>query len=390
MTDIRTAFTVNLDDSEAAVKEILEQLKPESFLENSAAILAGHKEFFESGVASDITAALGIPSIGNCTTGNYVSGAMTEEYYMLSIIVFTSDTLFFKSARTSYDFRADIQGSVDGMVERLLKKSGGIEPSVVMTTQTLDNEIGNDIITQYISDNFTEALMFGAVAINVDELEVNGSTILYDTETIEIGAAVLGIFGDFDKEFTYIPLQEKNAFNWEAIVTEAKDNVVKTINYVPPLTFFQDLKILNANEVTYAFTLPLMVDGRDGIEAVARSIIGFAPDGSAVTTARIPVGAMLALGSISDEYVVETAKKAADYINKEHPKAVFIVSCATRNFALGANAFAEILKISELVDPDIKVFFTYAGGEICPVRNAVKNNYVTRMHNNTLTMCLFK
>jgi hypothetical protein len=392
MTEFRTAHTCNIDYPETGIAEILEQLNPDTFLKNSAAIITANKDFFTGDFVPELCDALAMPVIGHTTLSSFSTGAPIDKQYVLNVIVITSDELEFVTARTKGEFSTAPKRRIQTMVADFVEKCGGKEPTAIFATETLENNIGNDILTKYISEEFKTANLFGAVAIHLDD-DVSSSRetiITCDGKLADDGVALLGIVGDFDCEYLFYALESPDAFNCEAIVTEAEENVIRTINYKSALSFFKDLGVITDENIDYAFSLPIMIDTRDGVDPIARTIAGFTPEGFAITTASISVGSMLSIATISDKYVIETMKQAAEYINSITPKAVFFVSCAVRNITLGIDIFAEIEKLKEVINPDIPVFFSYAGGEICPVRNIEEKRYVTRMHNNTLTICIVK
>jgi hypothetical protein len=392
MTEFRTAHTCNLDYPETGISEILEQLDPSTFLKNSAAIIVGNKDFFETEMVSDLCDALKIPTIGHTTLGSFSTGAPTDKQYILNVSVITSDELDFKTARTKGDFNSAPKRRIQTMVAELTAKCGGKEPANIFIAENIQDEVGNDGLTKFVSDEFKETNIFGAVAIHLDETVSSSriTSVVCDGEVFESGMAVLGIVGDFNCEYFYYALENHDAFNCEAVVTEADEVILKTINYKPALTFFKDLGVITDENIDYAFTLPLMIDSRDGVDPIARTVASFTPEGYAIITAAIPVGSMLSIATISDKYVINTMKKACEHINEIKPKAVFFVSCAVRNLTLGIDVFAEIEKLKETLDPSIPVIFSYAGGEICPVSKSEQKKYVNRTHNNTLTMCLVK
>ncbi|MDR2783396.1 MAG: hypothetical protein LBB48_06085 [Treponema sp.] len=68
MIKVLAAYTEEIDDVEAAVSSLLEQLRPDkNLLKNSAALVHCYYEFIESGVVEELRKRLGIPTVGTTT-----------------------------------------------------------------------------------------------------------------------------------------------------------------------------------------------------------------------------------------------------------------------------------------------------------------------------------
>jgi hypothetical protein len=68
MLKVPAAYTEEIDDAEAAVSGLPEQLAPDkNLLKNSAALVHCYHEFVESGVVEELDKRLGFPTIGTTT-----------------------------------------------------------------------------------------------------------------------------------------------------------------------------------------------------------------------------------------------------------------------------------------------------------------------------------
>ena len=96
MVKVLTAYTEEIDDVEASVSNILEQLAPEkNLLKNSAALVHCYYEFIESGVVEALNKQLGFPAIGTTTTALGASGPIGD--LGLSLTVLTSNDIRFSA-----------------------------------------------------------------------------------------------------------------------------------------------------------------------------------------------------------------------------------------------------------------------------------------------------
>ena len=88
-----TAYTDEIDDVEAAVSKILEQVREEDLLGNSVGLLTCNSDFIESGVVKALCSALPFEVVGSTTLGNSVPG--TAGTMLLTLLVLTGDDVSF-------------------------------------------------------------------------------------------------------------------------------------------------------------------------------------------------------------------------------------------------------------------------------------------------------
>ena len=115
-----TAFTKEIDNPEAAVRDITEQLKPEeNMLKNTVGIVHFYYEFAETGVCRAIADALPFELVGCVSSYSATNGGYGDIF--LSVTMLTSDQAEF-SVKILEDMDAKPREHISREITRLFEE----------------------------------------------------------------------------------------------------------------------------------------------------------------------------------------------------------------------------------------------------------------------------
>lgn len=203
-----TACTFEIDDVEAAVSEILDQLDiSKNLLKNSVGLVCAYNEFISSGVVAALAARLpfkiaGYTSISGATNGGFGTMALT-------LTVLTSDSLSFSAALSSpfTDAKADPSEIFKSTYKNAAQGFSGQTPALSLVFAPILEESSTDRMLEHLVKVLgSNVPVFGAIAS--DE---NGSNekarIIYDGDArIDCFAMVL-VYGDLKPKFITASIQ---------------------------------------------------------------------------------------------------------------------------------------------------------------------------------------
>jgi hypothetical protein len=110
-------------------------------------------------------------------------------------------------------------------------------------------------------------------------------------------------------------------------------------------------------------------------------------DGYGICGGLMPEGAKFSLGTWDKSDVLgTTARTIENVLQIENISTLILYSCLARSYSLGTDILSETEKVNKTVNERVPFIFSYAGGEICPVRDAANAN---SFHNNTVIACAF-
>ena len=373
------AATLEIDDADKAVEEIISAIKPDiNLLKNSLGIISCFSEFEETGVLKAITDALPFDCIGSTTI--LCSADNVIDQVLFTITVLTSDDCDFVSV--SLPVADDYMKSIgDGLSDLLNKKDD--KPALLLSYFPLMKTVSGDMILTAIDSATGGIPLFGTVAIDHNPDYSTACTIRNGEMFRE--SVVLGlIYGNVDCSYEIASLDEEKIGKQKAIITESSGNILIGVNGKTVLEYLNEIGITKNDAETRIGILPLVVDHKDGTKPVARAVFALTPDGHAVCGGAMPVGATLGVGRIVMNDVIQTTEKAVKDIDIKYG-VILSYSCMARYLVLGANSDAEAEKVCEVTGGS-HYMFSVSGGEICPLPDAdgkLKNLF----HNYTNVFC---
>jgi hypothetical protein len=377
------AFTEETDDPAIALKEILDQLKPDELKTNTLGILYCYVEFIESGVAEYIARELPFDVVG---MSSMASASLADKGpYRLTLSVLTSDDVRFVTTSTSPLSADNYQQAI---AEAWQKAVARIETSTRFVIGFLP--FLKDIAGQEMLDAFNMASghvpLWGSIASGSDMTYTDCCTIHNDD--IEQRSAVFALIeGAIEPDFVVTSIPERNIYEHKAVITKSQGCVLSEVNDVPVLDYMHNLGILfNQGDQT---TIPLMIDYRDGSQPIALAMYAFLDDGSILCGGSMPQGALLSLGEIDSQGILETAQISLDTMLASADKSGFLMCpCVTRFIMLAPRQEDEMAVVIERLEGTVPYMLGYSGGELCPVK-AEDGGWRNRFHNFTFTACAF-
>ncbi|MDR2197421.1 MAG: FIST C-terminal domain-containing protein [Coriobacteriales bacterium] len=378
---LRSAFTEEIDDPQRALQEILDLLKPDELKKNSLGILYCYADFVESGVTEYIARELPFDVIGMSSMATAALGEKGS--YRLTLAVLTSDDVRFTTVSTP-DLMADSYQQAIGDAWR--EGSARAEEPVRFAIGFLP--FLGDIAGQEMLDAFDAASghtpLWGSIASGTD-MTYSDCTTIHNGDIQQRSAAFALIEGAVEPEFAVTSIPERNIYEHKAIITRSHGCVLNEINDVPVLDYMHNLGIIfNEGDQT---TIPLLIDYRDGSQPIALAMYAFLDDGGILCGGPVPQGALLSLGEIDPQGILETAQESLDKLLALTDRSGFLLlPCVTRFVMLAPNQEAEMASVIERLEGVASYTLGYSGGELCPVR-AEDGSWRNRFHNFTFTAC---
>jgi hypothetical protein len=392
MLKILTASTREIDDTEAAIAEITEQLGGgNNLLAHSIGLVSCYSDFIDSGVIAAMKDALPFEFLGTTTLGTVTKDS--SSLIQLTVMVLTSDDVSFVTGLTEpiLDENADViaKGYADAM-----KKSGiSQRPSLMFSYAPLLVNVGGDFFVNTLSEASDGVPNFGTI-ISDDSIDYRNSRVIFNGEAYTDRLAFVLVCGDVKPKFRLASISKEKIFREKGVVTSSEGNQLREINDTPVGDYLQSVGLTKDEDgvIVGINSYPFIVDYNDGTAPVVRVMFAITPEGYAVCGGDIPQGATLSVGSIDGNEVVKaTGDEIKDILANEKPNALLIFSCIGRYFSLGYESGREVEEVKRLLDGQgIPYAFTYSGGEICPTSDAERDDATTnRFHNDTLAVCVF-
>jgi hypothetical protein len=379
-----TAFTEEIDDSEAAVSEIIGQLGPDAnLLANSIGILHCSSDFEESEVARDICGRMPFDVVGCTSVSVQTSGIKSQ--LALTITVLTSDEVRFVSGVSS-PVTDDMSGPVTEVYERVI---GGLpgKPAMIMPFIPFMKNIGGDEFIGKINElSGGEVPAFGTMAIS-NEQDLSGTYTIYNGEFYPTSLVLLGLLGDISPMFFRASVHDKNILKQKAIVTDVQKNIIHTINDMPAIRYLESIGLSQGGDVVGFESMPFVIKLDDG-SVLTRACIGATPDGSLILCGSVPMGSLFRIATMSaDDVVTSTGEKVREALTAGGGRGMMIYSCAARNWALGMKVTGEHDEVEECIGDAVPFHFVYSGGEIFPAFSG-DGRVTNQLQNDTLIVCV--
>ena len=381
------AWTLELDEPEAAVSEILDQLDlKKNVLKNSVGFITCSYDFIETGMVKAICAALPFDVVG-CTTltnaNNAEAGTM-----LLCLTVLTADDCRFSTAVTS-----SLQGDLEGAVREAAKKAktdlgldANMAPQLVLAFLTMFG-IGGEIMLNALNTELNGAPIFGTVGCDQDTAEFSNTYIIRNGEVYRDCLAFLLVSGNVHPRFAVTSTSEQNLRKQHAVITSSQGCLLREVNNVSAQAYFESMGLMTGKGIEGLVSVPIMVDYNDGTQPVARAIYGLNDDGTAISGGIMPEGSTLNIGRMDVEDIILTAEKSVkDLLKTEGLCGIIMFPCLGRNMVLAMDPFAEIDIARKLIGDVVPWHLAYSGGECCPVYTA-DHLVVNRFHNFTFIGC---
>ena len=374
MVRMLTAFTYEMDDPLQAVRDIQDQLDISSnLLKNSAALLFCHSKCIESGVMEIVCNSLPCDIIGCTSMYGSMPGVCGE--FILTVTILTSDDVEFAAGISGPLTDKNAVDSIRTMYQETASRLSG-PPDMIFAIPPTMFDVTVDVISAALDSAGSGTPVFGTVALDLNVYIAHPQTI-YSTSGDTSGGTggeaaafndripLLLIKGPVKPRFFSIRFPDKPILAQEAVVTKAEGARVISINNEPATSFLKDVGIILQDNKGFTQAMPLIVEciGSEPDVVVIQSIN---EKGELLCGKNISVGAVLNIGAITRDYILDTASALMENIKREG-NGLFIISCFLRSVVLGGSPAAEV----ELMQKELENFpapwlYISSGGELCP------------------------
>ena len=399
MIQLYTALTSEVDDADAAIRDIIEQLKPsERLLKNSFGLVHFYYEYVDTGVYQALADALPFPLVGCATTAVGAGGRYGD--LSLSVAMFTSDDVEFTICThqtVSLTDRNQLIEDVSGLLSGLCKDR---QPKLVLSVLPLLTHFSGDDLVTAGGALPVPVPLFGTIAYSAEATpETNYVVCGGDVSSTQM--VYVAFYGNVHPEFRIVTsLDHDETFGTDAVITDSDKSVLKTVNGMSAVEFLEKQGILKAKEIskieTVIAAIPAIFTRADGTKIV-RAFIGVADDapGCLFSAGNLETGAKLTFSCLDGPMTLESARNMLTQLNDAGECSFIAFSCAARSWSLGAQTLDEFKAIADLSaqyevqGAPIQYCVSYAGGEICPTRNE-SGALVNTLQNYTLIACSFR
>jgi hypothetical protein len=377
-----TAFTEEIDDTRAAVDELLGQLDlDKKQLKNSLGILHCFADFIDSGVVKAICEKLPFDVVGTTTMSLASPGGLSQ--VGLSLTVLTSDTVSFVTGVSD-----PIKETVDEPVEGLYKKIiAGLpeKPAMLMPFIAFMADVGGDEFVEKLDSLSGGIPAFGTISIS-NEADYK-SFALYNGEAYPRALVLAALTGDADPVFLSVSVSDENILKQKAVVTGVNRNILTGINNMSAIKYMESIGIAKDGDLAGLESMPFIVYLEDGSRLI-RACIGVTAGEGAILCGAVPLNATLALSTMEPRDVINsTAEKVREALAAASGRGLLMYSCAARYWAQGAQLTAEQEKVRECIGDSAPYHFVYSGGEIFPEILST-GKVVNHLQNDSLIICM--
>ena len=386
MLKFLTASTAEVDDPEAAVAEILEQLDlANGLLTRSIGIITCYKEFISIGTLDALCGHLPFDIVG-CTVLGSATGA-TYGMEQLSITVLTSDEIQF-SVSLSQEITKDNSQKFIEETWRQARDKLPDDPGLCIAFFPLLDDVSGGLMLRQLDTACGGLPIFGTLS-NDALLDTQACHTFLNGEAHPRRFVLLLLHGALTPRFYTASISPKNVRHQKAIVTQSDGYLVNQVNNMPFIDYLASIGVQKETLIALT-TLPFMVDYGDGSPPVVLAIYSISPDG-VLSSGQMPVGAVITFMEIDYDSVMETAESALQLaledVEKNRANGILAIPCLSRSMMISPNVEAEMQKTTALLSGRLPYMLLYSGGEICPMRTAA-GVLVNRFHNFTYTLAI--
>ena len=378
------AWTLELDEPEAAVAGILKQLDLENNLQSRAAgFVSCSHEFIETGVLQAICDALPFEVVG-CTT---FANATNEEAgsILFCLTVLTADDCSFAAA-LSPPLKGDIvtclTDTYDDAATRL-----DAPPKLVLAFVPMMDFLGGGLIIHALDKAVLGTPIFGTTACDSAKALYSRSYTIFNGQHTLDRLPMLLISGNVNPRFVVTATSKQHLRKQQAVITDAEGSLLKEINGVSVKNYLESIGLLQKSSESGLSSVSFMVNYQDGTQPLARAIYSLNKDGSAVCGGLMPKGSFLSFGRMEVEDILQSAELSLEKIlAHDNINGIITFPCLGRNLILGMDYMREIDLVQKTIPRDLPVHLAYSGGEVCPVYDE-SGNTVNSFHNFTFVAC---
>ena len=379
-----TAYTEEVDEVEDALNEILGQIDMGALKKNTVGLITCHFDFLDIGFLDALCQKLPFDIIGMTTLASANSHGLSM--YALSLTVLTSDDVVFETTMTGAlnpdDYREKMETAYSGVTQ---KHSGS--PAMIITFFPFFKEVSGAVMHHAFDEICGGVPFWGSLAADPD-ISYLHSKVFRNGNVSKDGMAMVLLYGQVNPEFIIVSIAKHDIRKDRGQITDSDGCILKEINGIPAVKYLENMGVFLMKDAT--ITTPLMVYYEGSVEPVALGIYNLNDDGSLLCGGEMTKGASVAVGQISNEGILSTAKESLNSVLACGKRSgVLYLPCITRHVMLVPNHNAELELIAEKMENGrvMPYMVGYSGGEVCPVRDesGVLRN---RFHQFTFSACV--
>ena len=396
MTKLYTAFTKEIDDAEAAVRDVFEQLDPaKNALKNTIGIMHFYYEFVDTGVCRAIIDALPFELAG-CVS-SYTASDKAYGDIAMAITMITSDDVEF-SVRTIEDVSIKSRDVLSDEVAQLCNDLCANEiPKMVMPFIPPLQHYGGDDFVSAVNMLKEQFPVFGTISFNTEG--VSGQNYVVGNGNVASSFAFVAMYGNIETVFSVTTaFAFDDSFGGVAEITESEGHVLKKINGMGALSYLKEQGIVTSDNLvsgSAVWAVPAVLTYPNGTKIVRAFLEIVEGTEHIVSSGKMEIGTKIKFAFLDGDKTLASAEKLLDELNETKRNGIIAYSCAARAWSLGAKFFAEAQRIAECSEKYLSnhgesliYSVAYSGGEICPVTDS-NGRLVNALHNYTLVACSF-
>ncbi len=385
MIKMFTAYTVEVDDVDFAVSEVLEQLDLDNNLrKNSIGILTCYADFLEGDVIRALCERLPFDVVGITTLG--AATEKSADLLILTLCVLTSDEVNFSAVLSdslAENHESGIQRAYDAAASALPES-----PALVLACAPMMAHVGGEKIASRVDLAAGGAPVFGTLCCD-HNFDSHMAHVIYNGGHYRDRLALVLLSGPIKPRFFLGALPLNNVQKHQAVITESEGNILHKVNGVSVAEYLRQMGLAPNDVLESSKSMPIVVDYRDGTPPAIRGFYRFTPEGSAICGGEMPVNATFALSTMDSSDVLLSTRQLFDEIDKmENNNGMLLISCVVRSFVLDLDPLAEMELVNERVKERFPYQLCYSGGELCPVYSK-EGEVSNRFHNFSFIACVF-
>jgi hypothetical protein len=381
--------TYEIDDVAVATAEIQEGLEDFPLLDNTIGIIMCDPEYVESGVYGALCEALPFPLVGATTTTQAVCDE--ADILILTILVITSDDVFFESALTDdiegNEILAPTRAAFEAARNRLPS-----EPKLILLFPPMLAETAGDAYVEAFDELCPGVPQFGMPAIS-DSPAFDNCLTLYQGESSLTRMTFILLSGNVNPRFLISTLQDDDKTPFSGEITKSSGNIIHEINGVPTYEYFESIGLAKDGKFDEGLQfVPVLIDFKkrddyDGVPVI-HAVVYLDEEGNAVCRGYMYQGSVFTITNPKMDTFLQSSGELIEKIKAIPDRQVtLILSCIVRRMSFGANPLVEATMMKDELGCDFPFMFAYAGGEICPT-SVRDEKAVNRFHNFSIIACI--
>jgi hypothetical protein len=308
-----------------------------------------------------------------------------SEYSLLTLLVLTSDDVYFASGLSenlNEGTREPIFNLYNSLANRLQN-----QPKLVFLFGPPQHAIRGEHLVKYLVEAAGDCPVFGGLGCDYFVPD-RKPFMIFNGKTYNNRAAIIVVDGDIKPKFSFLLVPDRKGFKHRAIVSEVEGNIVKQVNGMPVLNYLTSLGLVIKKKVDLHRNIPIIITYPKGNDSKPMVIMGQTEEGHIICSFDIEENSTLGLGIMNERHVINTINQLTEELKWEQFDFCLILSCITRNLALGLNYLAEFETVRAGLGDLLPYVLTYSGGEAGPVLTP-EGAWVTKFHNLAILCCRF-